>query len=77
MTTELELAVARSIVSALSTRQRTVSWLAEEAGIPLTRLTELLDGKGGFTVADLGDLAAALDVAVTDLVPRDVTEEER
>jgi hypothetical protein len=77
MTTDLELAMARRVVSALEERGHTVPWLAEASGIPLPRLEDLLYLRSGFTVTDLGDIAAALGVPVAALVPPSAAPRER
>ncbi|WP_217181876.1 hypothetical protein [Streptomyces sp. AC495_CC817] len=69
MTTEVRQSVALAVVSRLATTGRTVPWLARTSGIPLLDLQRMIEMRADFTVSDLADIAAALDVAVGELTP--------
>jgi hypothetical protein len=66
--------VAVTVASELERAGQTTLWLAERSGIAHPALQKKLAMKVDFTVADLADIAAVLDIAVTRLTP---TSDER
>lgn len=58
------------MASELARAGRTPQWLSEQTGIAPHLLQEKLDMQLDLTVADLSDIADALDISVTRLVPR-------
>lgn len=60
------LTVAYEIVRAA----RTTEWLAERIGMPVPELRKKLAMQLDFTVADLAEIAHALDITASQLVPR-------
>ena len=69
MTTESRQAVASAVISAIGHAGRTPQWLAERSGIAPRALQEMLSLRRDFTVVDLGDIADALGISVSELVP--------
>lgn len=62
--------VAFTVASALARTGRSTRWLASRSGIGHEALERKLALLVDFTVTDLSDIAAALDVPVVDLIPR-------
>lgn len=60
-------AAVLEIRALLARKQMTVAALAAAAGIPRSTLHNKLSGRGQLTVADLVQLAIALDVPAADL----------
>lgn len=61
--------VAQAVGAELARAGKSVGWLAERIGRDPTRLEELLRGRADFTVIDLAEIAAALQIPVAALVP--------
>ena len=61
--------VAGRINAAMRTADRSIKGTAEAAGIPLTTYRRKLAGHTDFTVAELGKIADALNVAPSTLLP--------
>jgi transcriptional regulator with XRE-family HTH domain len=61
--------VAAAVISQLRTAERSIDWLADETGLSPVALRQKLSGGADFTVADLAEVAAALGISPTTLVP--------
>lgn len=48
---------------------RDMQWLSEQTGLALVVLRRRIEGEADFSVADLGAIAAALDISVARLTP--------
>ncbi len=69
MTTDVRHAVAEAVTEELRRGGRDASWLSDRTGIAGAVLRSKLAGRSDFTVADLGDIAQALDISVARLTP--------
>lgn len=69
MTTQARQVVAAAVISAIDRAGHTPQWLAERSGIAPRALQEMLSLRRDFTIVDLGDIAAALGIPVSELVP--------
>lgn len=61
--------VASAIASALHRSQRSIGWLSAQSGIELPALAAKLREEEDFTIVELADIAAALEIAVSSLTP--------
>lgn len=61
--------VAGRVAAAMRIADRSIKGTAEASGIPLTTYRRKLAGHTDFTVAELGRIADALDVAPATLLP--------
>ncbi|KJQ54447.1 hypothetical protein RS85_01599 [Microbacterium sp. SA39] len=59
------------MASELRRSRRTVGWLSEQSGIEVPLLAAKLREDEDFTIADLANIAPALDVPVSSLMPDD------
>ena len=69
MTTDVRRAVANAIEEELRRGGRDAPWLSDRAGIARAALRRKLAGEADFTVADLAEIAQALDISVARLTP--------
>lgn len=70
MTTDVRRVVAAAVEEELLHAGRSPEWLAPQVGITGAELREKLAGEADFTVADLAEIAHALEIAVARLTPR-------
>ncbi|OAN40778.1 hypothetical protein A4X16_12690 [Microbacterium sp. H83] len=61
--------VASAVAAALTRAGRTPEWLAAQTSLSLDSLRRRLDADHDFTITDLAEIAAALDVPVSALLP--------
>lgn len=61
--------VASAIESHLTSRGRSLAWLAAQSGMPYSTLRGKINGRSAFTVTDLAGIAAVLGVSPGALVP--------
>ncbi|MDQ0728856.1 helix-turn-helix transcriptional regulator [Microbacterium sp. W4I20] len=61
--------VASAVEGELQRVERSVAWLAEHTGIDPAALSSMLQEREDFTMVDLANIAAALDVPVAALTP--------
>jgi transcriptional regulator with XRE-family HTH domain len=61
--------VASAVISALTTADRSIDWLADETRMSQSALRQKLSGRADFTVTDLAAVAAALGISPAALVP--------
>ena len=61
--------IASRVSDELVASGRTPQWLAEQAGISAKALRSKLAMRADFTVVDLADIAHALGIPVSELVP--------
>ncbi|MFJ2544533.1 hypothetical protein [Microbacterium sp. NPDC087589] len=69
MTTDVRRVVANAVEDELLRAGRSTQWLSTQVGITVAELRERLAGESDFTVADLAEIAQALDIAVAQLTP--------
>ncbi|WP_156153192.1 hypothetical protein [Microbacterium oxydans] len=69
MKTDVGQVVASAVISQLVTAERSIDWLAAEMRISRSALRQKLFGGADFTVSDLAEVAAALGISPTVLVP--------
>ncbi|MDK9351157.1 hypothetical protein [Propionibacterium freudenreichii] len=65
----IDALVAERITDSLNASHRTVAWLSRESGISSPQLHRRLSGLTGFTLTELGCVAMALGVRVSEMVP--------
>lgn len=65
----IDALIAERIIRTLNASHRTVAWLSRESGISSQRLHRRLSGRTGFTLTELGCVAMALGVRVSEMVP--------
>lgn len=73
MNTTLE--VATRIKAAITTAERTPTWVGRKAAIALTTLNRKLDGGADFTVSEVHRIALALRVPTASLLPEEFFEQ--
>lgn len=61
--------MASAVISELATADRSVDWLARQTRMSQPALRQKLAGGTDFTVADLAEIAAALGIPPSRLVP--------
>ena len=61
--------VASAVAFELKRAQRSEAWLSERSGIALPTLVSRLREQEDFTIVDLANIAAALEISVTFLTP--------
>lgn len=61
--------VASAVMGELKRAERSVTWLADHAGIDQAALSSMLRAREEFTMVDLANIAAALNVPVAALMP--------
>jgi len=61
--------VASAVISQLTTAERSIDWLADEMRMSRSMLRRKLSGDADLTVTDLAEVAAALGISPTVLVP--------
>lgn len=74
MGTDLRHVLALSVDAARMHAGVTRTDLSLRSGIAPGALADLLDGREDFTLVDLLDIATALDIAVTALLPASTTD---
>jgi predicted transcriptional regulator len=70
MTTDVRRVVATAVEDELLHAGRSTRWLAEQVGITEATIRKKLAGEADFTIADLAEIAVALDISVARLTPR-------
>ena len=60
---------AGKIRQQMEAADRSLKWTAERSGIAASTLARRLKGIGDFTVPEVARIAAALDIAPSDLLP--------
>lgn len=71
-TTAIAAATNQNILLEILKRGTSKNAVARKAGIPATTFDRKINGKTGFTLNELGDVAAALDLALLDILPVDL-----
>ena len=66
---EASFAVASAVRAELERQDRSVLWLSSSSGIDVRTLEQKLAVSRPFTVVDLAEIAAALEVPVAQLAP--------
>lgn len=69
VTTDVRRVVALAVAYEILRAGRTTEWLSERIGMPAHQLRKKLAMQLDFTVADLGEIADALDVTPSQLMP--------
>lgn len=64
------------VAEAIRRADRTQAWIADKAGISTGTLRKKLRGGTSFTVAELRDIAEALNVSPSSLLPVEFTESQ-
>lgn len=70
MTTDVRRVVATAVSEEVLRAGHGTQWLAQQLGTTVAELREKLAGEVDFTVADLAEIARALDIPVAQLTPR-------
>lgn len=69
MTTDSRRVVASAVAARLECHGGGLDWLAAQTGTPVRTLRSRLGARSDFTVTELADVAAALGISPTLLVP--------
>ena len=68
-TTRVTTVTNHNILLAIVKQKTTKNALAAKAGIPSSTFNRKVDGKGDFTLVELGDIAEALGLTLWDILP--------
>lgn len=68
----ISAATSRNILLGILEKGSTKNATAVKAGIPSTTFTRKLNSSGDFTLAELGQIAEALDLQIADILPTEM-----